>query len=381
MGIFSEITEFLFGEPPKPDPLIGQSAMANAEVAKENLDFYKQVYYNDVRPRQQRTDAITERIVNQGLYDQQQASRFAEEQRDDYRRIYRPLEERVAQEAADYDSQGNINRRMGIASANVNDAFTNAREQSVRALQKYGLNPNSGAFAALNSRLTTQQALANAGARTGAAFDTMDKGIALRAGAVQTGRGMPNTSAQFMGISTNAGQGAAGANASATAQANQGYGVMGQGFQGAIQGNTAAGNLAAQKSGLQMQGYGMGQETMGSLVGAGATLGAAAMMMSSKKAKDRNESIDPHDVLDRVRGLKVDAWSYKGDGQRHIGPYAEDLHQKFGVGNGEAIGQMDPGGIALAAVKALADDMDQIKGALGISVPGRKQEQRGVRVQ
>jgi hypothetical protein len=92
----------------------------------------------------------------------------------------------------------------------------------------------------------------------------------------------------------------------------------------------------------------------------------AGLMFSSKKVKDRNESMENDDVLGKIRGLKVDRWGYKGDGMLHVGPYAEELHAKFGVGNGEVLGASDPGGIALAGVKQLDKKLEAISQRLGI---------------
>jgi hypothetical protein len=97
-----------------------------------------------------------------------------------------------------------------------------------------GINPNSSAFARANANLVNQQALASAGMQTGAAFDTMDKGIALRAGAANFGRNMPNTAAQFGGLAnstagTSSGVSGAGVNTAGAAGnfMNQGFGLAG----------------------------------------------------------------------------------------------------------------------------------------------------------
>lgn len=369
------------GDAPAPDPLIGQAAKGNVELGNRALDFYQEAYKNDIRPRQQQLDALTTQVTQQQIKDQAAASQFADEARNDYRQIYRPMEQRSAADAANYDSTENVNRRMGIASANVNQSFDQAQEASIRNLQRYGINPNSGAFAAINARLTGQRALADATSRTGAAFDTQDRAIALRAGTVATGRGLQNSAAQSMAGGNSAGASAVGG-ANATAGTGvSGLSVPGNGFSAGMQGYTNAGNLMNQQYQGQLNAWGQKQEANGAMMGSMASMAAAAMMASSKKLKDRNEELDPHTVLEKVRGLKIDGWSYKGDGQRHIGPYAEDMHQKFGVGDGVTIGAGDPGGIALSAVKALDADMQEIKAALGIQTQGGRPQQRGLRTQ
>ena len=354
----------LGSDAPPPDPLIGQSARMSAETAAEALSFYKNTWETDIKPRQARLDALTTEVTNQQLSDQRQASQFSAEQRQEYRDTYLPVERQSAADAMGYDSEPNVNRRMGIASANVTQAFSNARQTAVNELSKYGLSPSSPAFAAAMRRLTTQEAVTNASARTGAAYDTMDKGIALRAGVAQTGRGLTNTSAQFLAGSTSAGSAATGAAQGAAQVGNQGAQVGGSGYGVAIQGyGTAASAMNTQYSN-QVQAA--GQNPLLEAIGAG--VGLYGAIKSSKKFKDRNESLEGDDVLGKVRSMKVDRWGYKGDQQLHVGPYAEELHQKFGVGDGTTIGPTDVGGVALAAVKQLADKVDKIGQKFGLSM-------------
>jgi hypothetical protein len=265
---------------PQPPAGVGEAALKNAETAAEALDFYKTIYESDIKPRMARDAEIRDELTADFLGASRKQQRFADEQAEFYRDTFQPLEGRMVQEAMDFDSDENVQRRMGIASARVKSEMSNAAQQNRRALAAYGVNPNSGAFARANNMLTTQQGVQSAAAQTGAAFDTMDRGIALRAGAAGFGRNMPNTAAQFF-----AGSGASGANAaniSSQGIQNVGAGanVMGQGFNTAIQGNTAAGNLYLGQYNAQMQGHMANQQMIGNLASgigtfAGMKFGAA----------------------------------------------------------------------------------------------------------
>lgn len=358
----------LGGDAPPPDPLIGQSALMTAQLGNKALDWYQQVYQNDIRPAQQQQQALTNQVTQQQLSDSQKASQFADQQRGLYTSVYAPEEIRAAADANNYDSNANIVRRMGIVSANTNQAFANARQQSLQQLQRYGLNPNSGAFAETNRRLASDQALAEATGRTGAAFDTMDKAIGLRAGVVNTGRGLQNTANSTLTTGTQAGSAAvAGGN-----QTNQvgiaGMSAAGQGFGLGIQGNQVAGNLAAQQYGIQSQAASQQGSALGNILGTG--LGFA-LMKSSKQLKEKNQSMDTEGVLSKIDKLPVDRWAYKGDNQLHVGPYAEDMHAKFGVGDGVTIGAGDSGGVALAGLKELNKKVDMMGKAIGLRVDSR----------
>lgn len=167
------------------------------DLGQDTLDFQKQYYEETLKPMQERDMALREKIGNATYDTMQKQQEFADSQNKFYKDTFQPLEQQMVDEAKGYDSDTNVQRRMGIASANVNQQFSNAQQQSARGLARYGVNPNSSAFATTNAALTNAQALGSAGAQTGAAFDTMDKGIALRAGAANFGRNMPNTAAAY----------------------------------------------------------------------------------------------------------------------------------------------------------------------------------------
>ena len=253
------------GGAPAPDPAIGQAAAANAKVAADALDFYKGIYATDIAPRAAADQALRTRLTDSMTSAMDQQTRIGAEQYQRYKDVYAPVEDQSAKDAMNYDSQDNIQRRSGIAAANVNQQFSNAAGQNARLLSRYGINPNSSAFAAQNNKLANQEALASAGAQTGAAFDTMDRAIALRAGTAQTGRGLTNTALGAFSGATNTGSAAGGVSAQGMGVAAQGAGVMGQGFNTGIAGNQSAGNLYLGRYGAQMQGYAADQGAIGGL--------------------------------------------------------------------------------------------------------------------
>lgn len=250
---------------PSPDPAIGEAARLNAATAKDALDFYKGIYDKDIAPRAAADQALRTRLTDSMTAAMDQQKDIGKEQYDRYKEKFIPVEDKMVSDAMNYDSQENINRRMGIAAANVNQSFSNAAGQNARLLSRYGMNPNSSAFARENAKLHNQEALASAGAQTGAAVDTMDKAIALRAGAAQTGRGLTNTALGAFAGSTNTASAAGNTSAQGMGVAAQGAGVMGQGFNTAIAGNQSAGNLYLGQYGAQMQGYAADQAAISGL--------------------------------------------------------------------------------------------------------------------
>ena len=85
--------------------------------------------------------------------------------------------------------------------------------------------------------------------------------------------------------------------------------------------------------------------------------GSTWLNSSDRNLKENFAPVDPAQVLEKVEALPISEWNYKRDGaaKRHIGPVAQDFYAVFGVGdNDTTISTIDPSGVALAAIQALA---------------------------
>jgi hypothetical protein len=82
---------------------------------------------------------------------------------------------------------------------------------------------------------------------------------------------------------------------------------------------------------------------------------------SSREFKENFKQLDGQDVLNRIDRLPMESWEYKGTGERHIWPCAEDFHEAFDVGvlreNGtrdtKYLAAGDVAGVALIGVQEL----------------------------
>jgi hypothetical protein len=198
-------------------------------LSKEQFDWNKEIYERDTAPMQRQQMEMQTRIANDALARAEKQDKLADEQKQYYDTTFKPIEQQVAKDAMGYDSADNVDRRSGIAGANVNQQFSNVRGQSARMAGRYGL--GSTAFSGPAGSSERAQALGAAGAQTGAAFETMDKGIQLRAGAANFGRNMTNTAlAGFGGANSSSGVAGGAINSalagttSATAGLNSAYG-------------------------------------------------------------------------------------------------------------------------------------------------------------
>lgn len=97
--------------------------------------------------------------------------------------------------------------------------------------------------------------------------------------------------------------------------------------------------------------------------GVGGGLGLLALLSDPEAKQDRTE-VDPNEVLKRLRSMPIDAWRYKpetgmGAGM-HLGAMADDFADRFG-GDGHSIPVVDALGVSMAAIKALADQVERLQ--------------------
>ena len=87
---------------------------------------------------------------------------------------------------------------------------------------------------------------------------------------------------------------------------------------------------------------------------------------SDRNAKEHFEAVDANDVLQKISAMPVTRWNFKTEPTvQHVGPMAQDFHAAFGLGqNDTTIATVDEGGVALAAIKALAKQNAELKAEL-----------------
>lgn len=94
---------------------------------------------------------------------------------------------------------------------------------------------------------------------------------------------------------------------------------------------------------------------------AGLAVGAM-MMMSSRSVKDPKGKVS---ILDKLNSLPVERWAYKGDEADHIGTYAEDFNDAFGVNQDRrgVIDVVDAIGVVMGGVKELNEKLEAYRSA------------------
>lgn len=91
---------------------------------------------------------------------------------------------------------------------------------------------------------------------------------------------------------------------------------------------------------------------------------AGVAALSSKKLKHNFKKLDHSATLNKVKSMAVERWNYRmGDPEDHIGPYAEEFRELFGVSSGVTINFMDAIGVLFSAVKGLNAKVEELENA------------------
>jgi hypothetical protein len=98
---------------------------------------------------------------------------------------------------------------------------------------------------------------------------------------------------------------------------------------------------------------------------AGAVFAKGVQLTSDRNAKENFTALNPQSVLAKVSALPVTEWNYKSEpaDQKHIGPMAQDFQAAFGLNGGDDqhISVVDEGGVALAAIQGLSQELAEQK--------------------
>lgn len=257
------------GDDAPPDTNPGQIAAAQSasevgkmqrDTAMEYLNFSKE-QYADFKDDLKEIATAQKQIL-------QSSAKRAEEYATYERETFRPLEKRLVSEAESFDTEAKREQMASQGMADVAQAYEVQRQQALDTLAKYGVNPNSARFAAINAQLAQGEAGARAGVATKSRIAAEEMGRARLYDAAALGRGLASNATAAAGQATAAGSAAG---ASTTAGANymgQAYGQTGSMLGGAGSTYGTAGNIYGQEFNSRMQGYNAQQQAKSDMFGA-----------------------------------------------------------------------------------------------------------------
>ncbi len=356
---------------------MAQMQMGNrmADLGQNWLDFSKEQFgiSND---RQKVIDELTKRVTDQQLSAGDLAMGWAKEDRERYKSIFQPLQDKFIEKANNWDSPQKQAEAAAEARADVSSAAAAQDQIRQRAMAAQGINPASGRWAGVDRAADTGTALAAAGAQNVARRNLRTEAMGLQGQAINIGNGLPAQASGGLGQSGAMGSAAVG-NTIAGEQPrmqsmsimNSGFGGAMNGYQGALNGYTAAGNTMQKAFENSMATYNANNaQGAGMLGGLGSIAGlmfggSKPWFLSDENAKEEKREV--RGVLDALKKIPVEAWKYKegqGDEQEHVGAYAQDFTKATGLGDGKTINIIDALGVTMGAVKELAEKVEASQG-------------------
>lgn len=262
--------------PTPPD--LGPAAAASTEVARiQQQTAQDQLAW--AKEQDTRNQEVLREVLDTQLPIMQETADNARKDRERYETKFQPLEDNLIKEFQNYDTPERQDLERGRAIADVNTAFDAQRRNALQRLESFGVDPSQTRSAAMDMGVRVQQAASQAGAASNATRNVENTGRALRAEAINIGKGMPSQVAGSYGQSIAAGSAGVGNAGSTTATGasalTSGNAAMGQALQGYNQGAS----IQSQGFGNQMQAHAAKQEAANSTMSAIGSVAGMAMMM------------------------------------------------------------------------------------------------------
>lgn len=194
-------------EQPDPNPGMQANAQASERVGLEQVQLGRE-QLAQARELGREQLELARPIAGEQAAMMRDARRRGDDQWTQYLGTFKPVEERMAREAMDYDSPAEQDRRATQAATDVNRAYGGVVDSGVRTLTRMGVRPGSPSFMARMGPVATSNVRDVVHAQNMAREGLREKGIALRSGVAAFGRNQPNYAGQSIGIATGAGSNA-----------------------------------------------------------------------------------------------------------------------------------------------------------------------------
>lgn len=343
------------------------AAQANAEIAREALNFYRQIYAEQAPAREKAADVAME-VANQQLASSKLNDSISQDYWNYQKNTFRPLEQGIVTAAQEYDTPVRREAAAAEAVADVGIQAGLAQQAQTRQQQRMGVNPSSGKALALSNQMGMAEALGKAGAANKARDNVELQGYARKMDAANLGRNLASNQATSAQVATTVGNSAVSNAGVPLAQSNQAVQTAGQGFNTAIQGNNSAGSIYGQVAQMEGQDSGL-MGALGGVAGqfAGSSAGSKWLVgLSDKNSKTDVKPMSDEQALEAVKKTPVSRWKYKpdeGDGGEHVGPMAQHVNKNMGeqaAPGGKMVDLITLNGMNMAATGALARKVDKL---------------------
>jgi hypothetical protein len=252
----SMVCHFDLGGDSAPDTNPGMIAAAESsrevgqmqrDTAMEYLNFSKE-QYADFKDDLKEIAQVQKKIMSDTATRGEEYAAYERE-------TFRPLEKRLVSEAEAYATPAKQEELASQGMADVAQAYQMQRQQALDTMAKYGINPNSARFAAINAQLGQGEAAARAGVATKSRIAAEEMGRARLYDAAALGRGLASNATAAAGTATAAGTSAGGSFQAPAEYMSKSYGQTGQMLGGASSSFGTAGNIYGQEFNARMGAY------------------------------------------------------------------------------------------------------------------------------
>lgn len=250
---------------------INQAAVQNAEIAKEQLTLAKE-QNADNKARQAEFDPIFKELIQSSVAAQKTANEQSASQWQSYKDTWQPLEKKLADTAANFDTPQRRQAEADAAAAEVGVQYDQQEKALNRDIGRAGLTLSGGKALALKAGAGMDVAKATAGATSQARRQVEQAGISLVDNAARFGRNMTSTGIETARLALSAGGQAGNTMGQQQSVINAGQAGVQGAYAGAVGANNSAGNLLGQIASVEQATNAANGATLGTLVGTGATL-------------------------------------------------------------------------------------------------------------
>lgn len=247
------------------------ATMMQMQTTQDQLNWAKEVYAQEA-PQREATTALANQVSQAQLDQMRQQTAIAAQAQQDYNEIYRPIEQRLASEAENYDTPEKRAAASAEAVASVEKNLAQQRGSTMREMERAGVDPSSGKVADMQTSLDLNAAKLKAGAGNAASKAVETIGYARRMDAASLGRGIASSQGTNAALASTLGSQSVGSSAQGIAAAQSGNAGMQAAYGNAIQGYGAAANSYGNMASAQQQAAASRSASAAAGVGAVATV-------------------------------------------------------------------------------------------------------------
>ena len=374
----------LGSDAPQPDPLIGEAALKNSEIASRVQDLAEKSF-DSQQSLLAEYSPLLKSLIQSNVDAQKTSTDQSAAQWKSYTDTWQPIESELAKQSLSWATPGRYQQEADRAASTTATQVDRATADGARALQAAGASPEK--VAAMQAAAGLSGAKAIAGAASGAYRDTEKAGLAYLDNAARFGRNMTSTGIATAQLAGQQGQAASSGVYGLQSATGAGAAQAGSLFSQAVGANSAAGQLGLANYNAQLQASQANNGFLGDIIGAGAGLLGATktasgsglgsiaglFAMSTEKVKDVGGEIDGASASEAVEKSPAKEWAYKpglGDGntKQRMGPTAESLRDATAgvVSDGEKVDMIAMAGLHHAAIGDQSKRLKRIEKRLGL---------------